>query len=162
MNREYRVGIIGLGRMGASIDDEMVGHPVFLVPCSHAAAFAHEPRTRLVAGAAPSEESRAQFQKRYGDVRTYADYNQMLEAENLDIVGVATHAPLHADATAAAAPCRRQGTSCHEADGDIPGRVRPHAGRLPPARDQALHRTRPPLDGTLPFRPQTHRRRRGG
>ena len=103
MSGEYRAGIIGLGRMGARIDDEMVGHPVFLVPYSHAAAFANEPRTRLVAGAAPSGESRDQFQQRYGDVRTYADYSEMLEEESLDIVGVATHAPLHADATVAAA-----------------------------------------------------------
>ena len=109
MNREYRVGIIGLGRMGARIDDEMVGHPVFLVPYSHAAAFAHEPRTRLVAGAAPGEASRAQFQQRYSGVRTYADYNQMLEQEDLDIVSVATHAPLHADATVAAASSGAKG-----------------------------------------------------
>ena len=81
MSAEYRVGIIGLGRMGAVIDDEMSGHPVYLVPYSHAAAFDHEARTTLVAGSAPSEESRARFQARYGDVRTYADYNQMLEEE---------------------------------------------------------------------------------
>ncbi len=109
MKGAYRAGIIGLGRMGAHIDDEMVGHPVFLTPCSHAAAFAHEPRIRLVAGAAPSEESRARFQQRYGDVRTYADYNEMLEEEKLDIVGVATHAPLHADTTAAAARAGAKG-----------------------------------------------------
>ena len=109
MNGEYRAGIIGLGRMGASIDDEMAGHPVFLVPYSHAAVFAHEPRIRLVAGAAPSEASRVRFQERYGDVRTYADYNEMLEEESLDIVGVATHAPLHADATVAAAAAGARG-----------------------------------------------------
>lgn len=109
MSAEYRVGIIGLGRMGAVIDDEMIGHPVYLVPYSHAAAFAHEPRTTLVAGAAPSEESRARFRQRYAGVRTYADYNRMLEEEDLDIVGVATHAPLHADATAAAAGAGAKG-----------------------------------------------------
>jgi len=109
MNAEYRAGIIGLGRMGAHIDDEMVGHPVFLVPYSHAAAFTHEPRTRLVAGAAPSEESRARFRQKYGDVRTYADYSQMLAEEDLDIVGVTTHAPLHADATVAAAAAGAKG-----------------------------------------------------
>ena len=83
----------GLAAWARVIDDEMAGHPVFLVPYSHAAAFAHEPRTTLVAGAAPSEESRARFQERYGDVRTYADYNEMLEEEELDIVGVANTCP---------------------------------------------------------------------
>ncbi len=109
MSAEYRVGIIGLGRMGAVIDDEMIGHPVYLVPYSHAAAFDHETRTTLVAGAAPGEESRARFQARYGDARTYADYNQMLGEEDLDIVGVATHAPLHAEVTVAAAEAGAKG-----------------------------------------------------
>ena len=115
-----------------------------------------------MAGAAPSEASRARFQQRYGAVRTYADYNQMLEQENLDIVSVATHAPLHADATDAAANAGAKGIlvtkpmaiSLAECDRMLDV-CRQHGTKL-------MHWTRPPLDGTLPLRAQTDCRWRRG
>ena len=95
------------------------------------------PGPNLVAGAAPSEASRARFQQRYGAVRTYADYNQMLDQEDLDIVGVATHAPLHADATVAAANAGAKGVLVSKPMAISLAECDRMIGRLPPTRYKA-------------------------
>ena len=98
-----RAGVIGLGRMGSTFDDEIVhevrrGGVVFLPYC-HAPSYAQSPYTRLVAGADPHEGQRQAFAQRWelDAAHVYADYRQMLEAENLDIVSVCTTARYRAD-----------------------------------------------------------------
>ena len=85
-----RVGIIGLGRMGSTIDEE--GHGK--VPYSVAASGAASDRLEVVAGADILEEKRAAFTARWGVENTYEDYRQMVAAEKPDLVAVCTAACL--------------------------------------------------------------------
>lgn len=86
----YRVGIIGLGRISSTIDDEVQGHPAVMLPYSHMACYREVDEVEVVAGADPFEEQRNDFRDRWGVQNMYADYREMLETENLDIVSVAT------------------------------------------------------------------------
>jgi len=88
----YRVGIIGLGRISSTIDDEVQGHPAIMLPYAHTACFREVEDVEVVAGADPYEEQRQAFSERWGIDRVYADYREMVEKENLDIVTVATSA----------------------------------------------------------------------
>jgi predicted dehydrogenase len=99
-----RAGVIGVGRKGLTIDDEGKC-PVNYVagPASHAAAYAAFPETELVAIADPDPAALARASDRHPGARRYAGYEEMLERESLGIVSIATHAPLHAAATIAAA-----------------------------------------------------------
>ena len=64
----YRVGIIGVGRMGSN----------------HARAYVVNPKTELVAAADTDPENLELFQRRFG-VNVYGDYHEMLAKERLDI-----------------------------------------------------------------------------
>lgn len=85
----YKVAIIGLGRMGSTIDDE--GH--FEVPYSVAAATKASTRLELVAGADLQSEKRDAFSQRWG-VAVYEDFREMITAERPDLVAVCTAACL--------------------------------------------------------------------
>lgn len=99
----YDVAVIGCGRMGGTIDDEMWRYPRWKGPYSHAAGYTACPRTRIVAACDPVEEKRRTFGDRYGVLteNLFADYRDMLAAVPVDIVSVTTHAPLHCDAVLA-------------------------------------------------------------
>lgn len=88
----YRVGIIGLGRISSTIDDEVEGNPMVMLPYAHAACFREVDEVEIVAAADPFDEQREAFGQRWGVDRLYADYREMLEREKLDIVSVATSA----------------------------------------------------------------------
>jgi predicted dehydrogenase len=88
----YRVGIIGLGRISSTIDDEVQGNPMVMLPYAHTACFREVDAVEVVAAADPFDEQRAAFGERWGVTRLYADYREMLEKEHLDIVSVATSA----------------------------------------------------------------------
>ena len=64
----YRVGMIGVGRMGTN----------------HARAYVVNPKTELVAAADRDPENLELFRRRFG-VKVYDDYHDMLAAEDLDI-----------------------------------------------------------------------------
>ena len=66
----YRVGMIGVGRMGSN----------------HARAYVVNPKTELVAAADSDPENLELFQRRFG-VNVYSDYHEMLAEEGLDIAG---------------------------------------------------------------------------
>jgi predicted dehydrogenase len=85
----FRVGIIGLGMMGQSLAETCLS----------------EPCVELVAGCDVVESSRQAWGAAYGvaDAGLYADAGAMFERVALDVVMVATHAPLHCEATLAAA-----------------------------------------------------------
>lgn len=90
--KTYRVGIIGCGRMGSTIDDEVRDYPPVQFPYSHAAGYAAVPECRIVAAADINEEALAAFGSRWGTQRLYTDFRTLLQAEALDIVSVTTRA----------------------------------------------------------------------
>jgi predicted dehydrogenase len=86
--KSYRVGIVGLGRMGSTIDDE--GHTQ--LPYSIAASCVASERLELAAGCDLLPERREAFQKRWGVGALYEDFRQMVEQERPDMVAVCTTA----------------------------------------------------------------------
>ena len=81
MPKQYRACLIGCGRMGATIDDEMAGRPErFLwIPYSHAAAAVACDRTDLVAVSDVIAEKAETARQRYGAQHAYTDYREMIE-----------------------------------------------------------------------------------
>ncbi|MCZ6635234.1 MAG: Gfo/Idh/MocA family oxidoreductase [bacterium] len=86
--KTYRVGIVGLGRMGSTIDDE--GHAT--KPYAIAACCEAMDQLELVAGADLQADKREAFQKRWGVEALYEDYLEMVEEESLDLVAICTTA----------------------------------------------------------------------
>ena len=101
MPRTYRAVLIGCGRMGATIDDEVTGRPHNKrpLPYSHAAAVAACDRTELVAVADVAREKAETAAQRYGSSGCYTDYREMIERESPEIVCIATRPATHAEAT---------------------------------------------------------------
>ena len=87
--KTYRAALIGCGRMGAFIDNEV---PKDRGAFSHAAGYEACARTELVACADLREDVMAQVGIRYGvpEERQYRDYREMIAAQQPDIVSVAT------------------------------------------------------------------------
>jgi len=99
----YRVAIIGLGRMGSTIDEEVVDYPAVALPYSIAACCAHSDRLELVAGADLLAEKRDAFGEKWGTKALYEDYVEMIEKEKPDLVAVCTKGENHAELGAAVA-----------------------------------------------------------
>ena len=62
----YRVGVIGCGRMGSTIDDEVQGNASVILPFSHTAAYMEEPRVHVVAAADVGPDKRAAYRRALG------------------------------------------------------------------------------------------------
>ncbi|MBV7338252.1 Gfo/Idh/MocA family oxidoreductase [Chloroflexi bacterium TSY] len=90
----YRVAIVGLGRMGSTIDDEM---PTDAPPYSVAAACRASERLEVVAGADIDSDKRSDFRERWGVDALYADYLEMMRQEQPDMVAICTRGHLHAE-----------------------------------------------------------------
>ena len=105
MSETYSACLVGCGRMGATIDDEVAGRPdSFLwMPFSHAAAAVACDRTRLVAVSDVVEEKAEAIRARYKAERHYTDYQQMIRQEKPDIVCIATRPASRAEITIFAA-----------------------------------------------------------
>ena len=93
-DRTYRVAIIGLGRMGSTIDDEF---PDRSPPYSVAASCKASERLQVVAGADVDAAKRAAFADRWGVDALYEDYVEMIRQEEPDMVAVCTRGHLHAE-----------------------------------------------------------------
>ena len=87
--QKHTVAIIGLGRMGSTIDDEGHGD----VPYSVAAATRASERLELVAGADLLPDKRDAFQSRWGTA-VYEDFRDMIDREEPDLVAICTAACL--------------------------------------------------------------------
>lgn len=98
MAQEYKVGIIGCGRISAA----------------HANGYQTLAQTRIVAAAEPDDERRAKFGETYGVSKLYEDYPQMLDNEELDIVSICTWPKLHCEMTVAAAEHGIRGILCEK------------------------------------------------
>ncbi|MSP14729.1 MAG: Gfo/Idh/MocA family oxidoreductase [Chloroflexi bacterium] len=90
--KTYRAAVIGVSRMGAFIDNEIVGYPTLVPPLSHAGGFTACARTDLVAGADLRPDVMEVFGQKYNvpKARQYTDYRQLIDTEKPDIVSVAT------------------------------------------------------------------------
>ena len=99
----YRVGVIGCGRMGSTIDDEVQGNASVILPFSHTAAYMEEPRVDVVAAADVDPDKRAAYRQRWDVERVYESHTDLLERENLDIVSVCTRAEERPDVVIACA-----------------------------------------------------------
>ena len=101
---EYKAGIIGLGFIGAAdqVSGDAVGQQVEDLDGTHLIALDSHPQVEVVAGSSRDRGRRERFAKRTG-ARTYADWRELLEREELDIVSVATYATAHAGPTVACA-----------------------------------------------------------
>lgn len=86
--KTYRVGIIGLGRMGSTIDEE--GHSP--LPYSIARACRASNRLEVIAGCDLLPEKRAAFKDRWGVAAVYEDFMEMVQQEQPDLVAVCTTA----------------------------------------------------------------------
>ncbi len=96
----YRVAVIGLGRMGSTIDDELpAGSPAYSVT---KAAQASD-RLEVVAGADIDPAKRAAYQARWGVDALYEDYRTMIRQERPDLVAICTKGVLHAEMSVGAA-----------------------------------------------------------
>lgn len=84
---EYKAGVIGCGGRGRA----------------HARGYDFCDQTTLVACADPFEESRSAFVEQFEVERSYGDYREMLEKEDLDIVSVCTWTGMHREMIEAAA-----------------------------------------------------------
>jgi predicted dehydrogenase len=115
-NSMFRAAIIGLGFIGAGdpVSGDAIGQKVSDLEGTHAQALAAHPQVQLVTGASRDEGRRTRFEKRTGIDKTYADWRELLAAEKLDIVSVATNSPYHAEITAACAEAGVRAVFCEK------------------------------------------------
>ena len=74
MGTEYRVCIVGCGRMGGTIDEEVRATPHGALPYSHAAGYTAFERTDLVAAADVVEEKAQYVCNKWDIPKYYLDY----------------------------------------------------------------------------------------
>ncbi len=91
MAANYRVGFIGTGRMQGT-----EGAKGFGMAHLHADGYLSTGRCTLAACADLDAGLAAEFAAKYGIPKTYTDYHEMLNAENLDLVSVCTWPHHHA------------------------------------------------------------------
>jgi predicted dehydrogenase len=89
LSTQYRVAIIGTGRMGGLIDDEQ-GDRSYMTPYGHFPSYEAIPETTVVAVANRGKERLERFCKRFSFSNAYLDYREMIEKEKPDIVSVTT------------------------------------------------------------------------
>ena len=97
--KTYRAAVIGCSRMGAFIDNEVVGAPGHVPPYAHTAVFYACPRTDLVACSDIRPEVMEEVGRQF-DIpkeRQYTDYRELIDRERPDIVSVATQPEHRAD-----------------------------------------------------------------
>ena len=94
---KYRVAIIGTGRMGGLIEDELTSNQ-FSSPYGHYPAYEAIVETEVVAVANRGQERLTRFSERFGCDNTYLDYREMIEKEKPDIVSVTTPSLARAEA----------------------------------------------------------------
>jgi predicted dehydrogenase len=114
MGRKYRVCLIGCGRMGATIDDEVRDRPHsnLWLPYSHAAGYVAVESTELVAVSDVIQEKVEDVQRRYNVPGGYTNYREMIEKEQPDIVSIATRPVPHAEMIVFAAEHNVKGIYC--------------------------------------------------
>lgn len=102
--KSYRAGIAGLGMIGGAdpASAQAIGQSVDDMDGTHFSAFRDNDRIDLVAGSSRDSGRRDRFATRSGGAAVYADLQEMLVCEQLDILSIATYAPAHEEAALAA------------------------------------------------------------
>lgn len=116
MVKKYKVCLIGCGRMGATIDDEVKDRPdahLFL-PYSHAAAIQAMEEAAFVGVSDVMADKVETIRKRYGVERGYTDYREMIEKEQPDVVCIATRPASHRELVVCAAERGVKGIYCEK------------------------------------------------
>jgi predicted dehydrogenase len=100
--QKYKAAIIGLGFIGGAdqVSGDALGQRVEDLDGTHFVSLSQHPQIELVAGSSRDAGRRERFAAR-SNAKTYSDWREMLDSENLDIVGIATYAPQHAEMTIA-------------------------------------------------------------
>ena len=111
---ELTAVIVGAGRMGGTIDDEVRDYPGWALPYSHAAGYAEIEGVDLIALADLDESKVESLRKRYSVPRGYTDYKEMIEKEKPDIVSVTTPGTTHAQIAIFAAEHGAKGIYCEK------------------------------------------------
>jgi predicted dehydrogenase len=106
---QFRVGIIGCGRPWKS-----QGASGFGMAHAHAQGYTASHDTRIVALADINLENARAFQSEHGGERIYADYQEMLAREQLDIVSICTWPHHHAPMVIAAAEAGVKAIHCEK------------------------------------------------
>ena len=93
---KYKTAVIGTGRMGGLIEDELDPNQ-WTIPYGHFSAYGAIEETEVVAVANRGEERLKRFVDRFDITNTYLDYREMIENEKPDIVSVTTPSFARAD-----------------------------------------------------------------
>jgi predicted dehydrogenase len=112
---KYKAGIIGLGYIGAAdqVSGDVLGQRVEDLDGTHLTALDGHPDIDVVAGSSRDQGRRDRFAQRTG-ARTYTDWREFLEREDLDVVSVATYANVHAEPTIACAEAGVRAVLCEK------------------------------------------------
>lgn len=96
----FRVGIIGCGRMASTIEDEVQGarHDGLVLPYCHAGGYQAVGETEMVAACDVVPEKLRAFQERWHVPRGYADFRELIDKEQPDILSITTRPEQHAEA----------------------------------------------------------------
>ncbi|MEI6499766.1 MAG: Gfo/Idh/MocA family oxidoreductase [Armatimonadota bacterium] len=94
-----RAAIIGCGRMGSTIDDELPRWASSTKPYSHAARYAAVEDTVVVAACDPDAVKLAAFGERWGVTALYSDVDEMMKQERPDLVSICTHTGIRHEVT---------------------------------------------------------------
>jgi len=97
-----KAAVIGCGRIGSTIDDEIDRWSSHMLPYSHAARYAEAPQTQLVAGCDADPEKAETFRQRWGTAEAFCDIHEMMRAAQPDIVSIATQTATRVEAALAA------------------------------------------------------------
>ncbi|MEC9379460.1 MAG: Gfo/Idh/MocA family oxidoreductase [Candidatus Latescibacterota bacterium] len=112
----YTAAVIGLGFIGGAdqVSGDALGQRVEDLDGTHVMSMLNHPRVDLVAGSSRDEGRRDRFSARFG-VPVYADWQQMLaKAGPVDIVGIATYTPVHAEITQACVAAGARAVYCEK------------------------------------------------
>ena len=112
----YKAAVVGLGFIGAAdqVSGDALGQKVENLDGTHAQALAANDQVEAVAGSSRDEGRRKRFAERTNVKNTYADWREMLDSEDLDIVAVATYTPCHAEMTIACAEAGVRAVICEK------------------------------------------------
>ncbi|MAG47660.1 hypothetical protein CL617_03565 [archaeon] len=91
MEKEYKIGIIGLGRVANEFDND----PKRKVIWSHTGAYSNNQKCKLTAICDLDQEKLNNCAEKYNVPKTYTDYNEMLQKEDLDILSICTWNSTH-------------------------------------------------------------------
>jgi predicted dehydrogenase len=95
MAHTYTAAIIGCGRMGGSIDDEVRNNSSIIFPYSHAGTYQASPRTTLVAASDVLEDKLHAFCQRWEIPHPYTDFRELIDREQPEIISVTTRPGSH-------------------------------------------------------------------